>query len=59
MNLIHRGREFSLVTFENKMTGSYIMMESFSKEMNSTGIHFIDLSGNGGFKIVNPSLKFV
>jgi len=52
INLNHNGENLCLIPFDNKITGSYIMMESFSKEKNSTGIHLIDLSSNQNFKIV-------
>jgi len=51
INLNHHGENLCLIPFDNKITGSYIMMESFSKEKNSTGIHLIDLSSNQNFKI--------
>ena len=52
INFNHNGENLCLIPFDNKITGSYIMMESFSKEKNSTGIHLIDLSSNQNFKIV-------
>jgi len=57
INLHHKGENICLIPFDNKITGSYIMMESFSKEKNSTGIHLIDLSTNQNFKIVNDFLS--
>jgi len=51
INFVHNGEELSLIPLDNKITGSYIMMESFSKEQNSTGIHIIDLSLNQHFRI--------
>jgi len=51
INFDHHGQNLCLIPFDNKISGSYIMMESFSKEKNSTGIHIIDLSNNQHFKI--------
>ena len=52
ISLNHNGNNFSLLPMPNKISGCYIMMESFSKENNSTGIHLIDLSSNQKFRIV-------
>jgi len=51
INFQHNGENLCLIPFDNRISGSYIMMESFSKEKNSTGIHLIDLSNNQHFKI--------
>lgn len=52
INITQDGEELTLIPLDNKITGSYVMMESFSKEQNSTGIHIIDLSSNQQFRIV-------
>lgn len=53
INVVHGGEELSLIPIGNKITGSYLIMESFSKEKDSTGIHLIDLSSNQNFKMVS------
>jgi len=45
------GEILSLIPFDEHISGSYVMLESFSKEKDSTGIHLIDLSSNQNFKI--------
>jgi len=45
------GEDLTLVPFENKLMGSYVILESFSKDMDSTGIHLIDLTSNQKFRI--------
>jgi len=51
LNVRHHGQELSLIPIENKITGSYVVMESFSKERNSTGVHLIDLSSDQDFRM--------
>jgi len=51
ITLHQNGEDFSLVPFTNKISESYVVLESFSKEKDSTGIHLIDLSSNQSFKI--------
>jgi len=45
------GEVLSLIPFDEHISGPYVMLESFSKEKDSTGIHLIDLSSNKNFKI--------
>jgi len=51
LNITHHGQELSLIPIGNKISGSYVVIESFSKEKDSTGIHLIDLSSNQDFKM--------
>lgn len=47
----HNNKEFSLISFGDKIGESYVILESFSRENDSTGIHIIDLSANQDFKL--------
>jgi len=47
----HNNKEFSLVSFGEKISDSYVILESFSRDNDSTGIHIIDLSSNQEFKL--------
>mmetsp|Transcript_20708 Transcript_20708/g.18114 ORF Transcript_20708/g.18114 Transcript_20708/m.18114 type:complete len:105 (+) Transcript_20708:677-991(+) len=51
IHLSHQGRELFLIPLDNKITGSYVIMESFSKEKDPTGIHVVDLTENHSFKM--------
>jgi len=53
ITLNQNGEELSLIPFDFNLSDSYVILESFSKEKDSTGIHFIDLSSNQSFKIVS------
>jgi len=44
-------KEYSLISFGEKISNSYVILESFSRENDSTGIHIIDLSANQDFKL--------
>ena len=49
----HNNKELSLISFGDKISESYVILESFSRENDSTGIHIIDLSANQDFKLVS------
>ncbi len=53
----HENKEFSLVSFGEKISDSYVILESFSRDNDSTGIHIIDLSSNQEFKLVNIEIS--
>lgn len=57
INYCHGSKELHLIPFGEKITGSYVLLESFSKEKEPSGIHIIDLSGNDEFKMVRRKIK--
>lgn len=55
LNITWEGKEISLLPFKERIGDSYVILESFSREHETTGLHFIGLSKNEEFKIV-PTL---
>ena len=55
INIMHEGQKLSLLPLEEKIGGSYVIMESFSKEGEATGLHIVDLTSNETFKIVKTN----
>lgn len=51
LNVTHQGEELTLIPFNNRISGSYVVMESFSKDREPTGIHIIDLTSNQNFRM--------
>jgi len=45
------GKEICLLPFKERIGDSYVVLESFSRDKESTGLHFIGLSKNEEFKI--------
>lgn len=52
IHLQHDGKELFLIPLDDRITGSYVIMESFSKEKDPTGIHVVDLTSNHSFRMV-------
>jgi len=52
LNITWEGREICLLPFKERIGDSYVILESFSRDQETTGLHFIGLSKNEEFKIV-------
>lgn len=52
LTIPHKGEDIMLVPCGGSTTKSYVLLELFSKENESTGVYFISLDSNRTFKIV-------
>lgn len=52
-NIKQDGQEYSIIPIDTNNIGSYVVMESLSKDKEPTGIHIIDISGANRILLVN------
>lgn len=51
-NVRQGGQDYSLIPIDTRNIGSYLVMESLSKDKQPTGIHIIDISGTNKIVMV-------